>query len=665
MDRDTGYHYKYRSLSYKYPDSSTHTTKLLQIILYISRLEQIRHHALSLDSFTPLLAPSAPTVLGSQCNVPREAGENKNCLGGSYNDCVARNNQLCNGECFGQPAGGAGAPCYTGCTNRNQQYCAGYCMKISNCDDCIKSLKEMGAAGSDEQHKETCSQEVNKRDSLRNIIFSDSSSVTSITILSCPAENSDEMVHWHSLPAEIRCMILETLTAHKGIALFASVSNEWRTFIEQRTFSHIRLHPASLDHLEQLNDHYRGQVKHLWLNIELNGYTCRVCRKRESLTLSYSIAVILREAITRLFCILTTWRESLTLELNVYCPSDSQYWFKNSYFGAPGEDKFECQEPSDNPIHDPGHGWVQDRVTEAPPDDALRRPFGLSELRFRESLPSVNAVTKFVLRRQCRQQFNPDALLYLWSKLPNLEEINYELWQSHLNVVQQVSDMDFVKTIQNVPENVRRVTIFEDFNENFLELYALGRGRLSNLNPGRVRLPFRVLGAAFAKRSQGFEHLSVSFMVDARHFFDACRPTWRWPRLKTLTLTHRAIAKANVQQTNKLLQTAAQVALDMPELQTLTIWHGERREACAFTYRRENGSICWQGTLDVRLELKTLEAWEKVAVTYAGRVLTVNSNLFMEDITSHGDAVHHLGLHHVVDRVSLQQIRIENRVSWI
>ncbi|ENH67426.1 hypothetical protein FOC1_g10010698 [Fusarium oxysporum f. sp. cubense race 1] len=108
---------------------------------------------------TLLLASSAPAVLGGKCNAPREAGENNNCLGGSYNDCVARNNQLCTGECFGQPAGGAGAPCYTGCTTRNQQYCAGYCMKISNCDDCIESLRQMGAAGSDEQHKETCSQE--------------------------------------------------------------------------------------------------------------------------------------------------------------------------------------------------------------------------------------------------------------------------------------------------------------------------------------------------------------------------------------------------------------------------------------------------------------------------------------------------------------------------
>ncbi|KAF5570479.1 f-box domain-containing protein, partial [Fusarium pseudoanthophilum] len=74
------------------------------------------------------------------------------------------------------------------------------------------------------------------------------------------------MVDWHLLPAEIRCMILEALTAHNGTGLFASVSNEWRTFIEQRNFSHIRLHPTCLDHLEQLNDHYRRQIKHLWLN---------------------------------------------------------------------------------------------------------------------------------------------------------------------------------------------------------------------------------------------------------------------------------------------------------------------------------------------------------------------------------------------------------------
>ncbi|WJG35273.1 uncharacterized protein FOBCDRAFT_239639 [Fusarium oxysporum Fo47] len=542
---------------------------------------------------TLLLASSASAVLGGKCNAPREAGENNNCLGGSYNDCVARNNQLCTGECFGQPAGGAGAPCYTGCTTRNQQYCAGYCMKISNCDDCIESLKQMGAAGSDEQHKETCSQEEPSSGlkCLRtlNIIpkaklplkYSSTPHpfVTSITLIRLDrpsSKNADKMTRWSSLPTEIRCIILETLTAHKSIAPYASVSTEWRDFIEKKTFAHLRLHPLCLDHLEQLDDHYRGRIEHLWLNIELNRYTCRSCRKRESLTLSYSIAKILNEAITRLFSILTTWREPLTLELNAYCPSDSEHWFKNSYFGAPGEDKFECQPHSPDPIHDPEHGWSRGRVTKAPPDDALRRPFGqVSELKFRQSLPSVHAVTKFVVRR-------------------------------------------------HLPESVKKVTIFEDFNENFLELFALGRGLLSELNPERVRLPYPILGAVFAARSQQLEHLS------------------RWPQLQTLSLTSRAIAKADDHQTNKLFQTAAQVALNMPKLQTLTMWQGERREACAFTYRRKYSSIHWQGTRDLKLESQTIKAWEKVTVKYAERVLTVDKSLFMEDITSHGDAVHYL-----------------------
>ncbi|EWY89994.1 hypothetical protein FOYG_07632 [Fusarium oxysporum NRRL 32931] len=476
------------------------------------------------------------------------------------------------------------------------------------------------------------------------------------------------MTNWNSLPAEIRRAILEALTAHKAIAPYASVSTEWRSFIEKKIFAHVRLQPSCLEHLEQLDDHYKRLVNHIWLNIELKGYTCRSCRKRESLTSSYSIAKILNAAITRLFSTLATWRESLTLELNVYCPSDSEHWFKNSYFGASGEDKFECLPHSADPIHDPKHGWFRGRVTEAPPDDALRRPFGLSELRFREGpegLPSVYAVTKFVLRRQCRQQFSAGTLSYLWAKLPSLEEIRYEPWQSHLTIAQDHSDKDFIHTVNSLPKTVKKITIFEDFNENFLELYALGRGYLLDVNPPRVRLPDPALGAAFAAQSQKLEHISVAFMVDARHFFEACQPDWQWPHLQSLTLTAREIAKANAHQTNKLLKAAAQFALNTPELQVLTLWHGERREACAFTYCRKDALVSWRGTQDLTLESGTLKAWENVANKHARRVLSVEKGLSMEDITSHGDAVRCLGLQSVVDQVSLQQICEENRLSWL
>ncbi|KAF4950095.1 hypothetical protein FGADI_8434 [Fusarium gaditjirri] len=446
------------------------------------------------------------------------------------------------------------------------------------------------------------------------------------------------MTNWNSLPAEIRHAILETLAAHNTISPYASVSTEWRSFIEKKTFAHIRLHPSCLGHLEQLDDHYQRLVKYIWLNIELKGYGCRSCRKRESPTLSYSIARTLNAAITRVIS------------------------------GGPGEDKFECQLHSEDPIHDPKHGWFRGRVTEAPPDDALRRPFGLSELKFREGpegLPSVYAVTKFVLRRQCRQQFSPGTLSYLWARLPNLREISYEPWQSHLTIAQDHSDKGFIETVNSLPKTVQKITIFEDFNENFLELYALGRGLLSDLNPPRVRLPKPALGAAFAIKSQKLEHISVAFMIDAGHFFDACQPDWQWPCLQSLTLTTRKIAKANAHQTNKLLIAAAQFAVNAPELKILTLWHGERRQACAFTYCRKDALVSWRGTKDLRLESGTLKAWEDVAKKYAGRVLSVEKTLSMEDITSHGDAVRCLGLESVVDQVSLQQIREENRLSWL
>ncbi|KAF5723835.1 f-box domain-containing protein [Fusarium mundagurra] len=472
------------------------------------------------------------------------------------------------------------------------------------------------------------------------------------------------MTNWNSLPAEIRRAILEALTAHKAIAPYASVSTEWRSFIEKKTFAHIRLHPSCLEHLEQLDDHYQRLVKHIWLNIELKKYTCRSCRKRESLTLSYSIANIVKASITRLFSILATWKESLTLEFNVYCPSDSEHWFKNSYFGAPDEDKFECYPHSTDPIHDPKHGWFDGRVTEAPPDDALRRPFGLSELKFQEGpegLPSVHAVTKFVLRRQCRQQFSPGVLSYLWVRLPNLKEISYEPWQSHLTVAQDHSDEG---TLKSLPVTVNKITIFEDFNENFLDLYALRRGILSDMNPPRVRLPKPSLGAAFAAKSQKLHCISVAFMIDARHFFKACQLDWHWPHLQSLTLTARGIFKANACQTNRLLKAAAQFALNTPQLQVLTLWHGERREACAFTYCRKDALVSWRGTRDLKLESGTIEAWEDVANKHTGRVLSVEKRLSTDAILSHGHAICLLGLNTVVDQISLQQICEENKTWW-
>ena len=251
-------------------------------------------------------------------------------------------------------------------------------------------------------------------------------------------------------------MILKQLTNHNNIAPYATVSEEWRTVIESENFAHLVLHPSYLDSLERLDERLKGFIKHICLNVELQRYTCRHCRQWESDTWSKANDDIMAAAITRLFSLLANWnrkqntREGLTLELNAYSPSDQEHWHKVCYIGAPGEVKpkpleleLECQ-PCDGltvaEIHDPDHGWLHGRMVKQPYDDALRRPFTETFCRSLEELPSVNAVTKFLLHRQCRRQLNPSTLSDLWSKLPRLEEIRYEPWQLFVGPFQSLWD---------------------------------------------------------------------------------------------------------------------------------------------------------------------------------------------------------------------------------
>ncbi|KAF5008200.1 hypothetical protein FDECE_5533 [Fusarium decemcellulare] len=482
------------------------------------------------------------------------------------------------------------------------------------------------------------------------------------------------MPDWSSLPPEVRAIILRLLTFdnYNYISPYATVSEEWRYAIEKKNFGHLKLHPACLDSLERLTDQQKGLVKHIWLNIELKRYTCRICQKMETYAWFLANDKIIAAAITRLFLILAEWKTGggdLTLELNAYSPSDSEHWFKNCYFGAPDEDELELLEPESQPqcgttataIHDPSHGWWHGRMIEAPGDDALRRPFELATLNFQQELPSVPAVTKFLLRRQCRRQLDPSSLSYLWSKLPQLVEIIYEPWQLSEKVSQDTWDTGYKRMIgQRLPTSVKTVRVFEDFNENYLDLFQLFRGRNLHLNPDRVRITTPLVGAAFAARSRQLEHLSVAFLADAYHFFNACKPYWRWHQLRSLTFTSRMMHKTNQPRISKLLEAAAQSAINMPKLETMTLWNGAKGEACSFTWCRQGASISWRGTWDLKLEPSVLTAWKVVAYEYARHEFTVNKELLTHKIGSHGDAIQYLGLQSVVDDTSLRQIRKEN-----
>lgn len=192
-----------------------------------------------------------------------------------------------------------------------------------------------------------------------------------------------------------------------------------------------------------------------------------------------------------------------------------------------------------------------------------------------------------------------------------------------------------------------------------------------NPDQGTVRTGGRALAGFFANKSMQLEHLSVAFVIDAADFFRACDPEWLWNELRSLTLTAKALARETQPgETYQQLQTTAQVALSMPKLESLTLWNGDVGEACAFVYRRyqDDVSITWRANWEFELGSEVRSAWESVAKIHSPhRALTVKTEMLRGCVLlSHGDAIHHLGLHSVVDCTSLEQIRRENRLprSW-
>jgi hypothetical protein len=55
-------------------------------------------------------------------------------------------------------------------------------------------------------------------------------------------------------------------------------------------------------------------------------------------------------------------------------------------------------------------------------------------------LPEVHAVTRFLIRRQCRRRFSPRSISLLMDKLPRLESLIYEPWRSPTRLEQEKYD---------------------------------------------------------------------------------------------------------------------------------------------------------------------------------------------------------------------------------
>lgn len=238
---------------------------------------------------------------------------------------------------------------------------------------------------------------------------------------------------WMSLPIEIRTKILKKSIAsrEKGWTSVAAVCKDWRNIIEAENYRRLKLRASCLDmsclyEFQTMVTRQRPLVRHLQLEIELQTYPCPDCGVREQDAWSEKNSRIATIAIQKLIYILSEWKKTgpLILELNAYSPSDSEHGFKGWEFSLD-----HVGERGDGTWHDEKHGWDGGIRTTFTPEQAIERLFQPIECSFDLCLPYVPAVTSLVQRRQLRRGFSGDTMKRLFKTFDELEHMVYEPWR--------------------------------------------------------------------------------------------------------------------------------------------------------------------------------------------------------------------------------------------
>lgn len=132
------------------------------------------------------------------------------------------------------------------------------------------------------------------------------------------------------------------------------------------------------------------------------------------------------------------------------------------------------------------------------------------------------------------------------------------------------------------------------------------------------------VATAFAKSSFQLEELAVCNLMEAQHFFNEvlkCRggpPTWgkqTWDSLKVLTLTSNVFKKTeNPTKINALLQTASEVAKQMPNLQVMELYNAGKHDAGIFQFKLADSeaTIRWKSTWYYTLSKGVERAWRTI-----------------------------------------------------
>ncbi|KAM0323114.1 hypothetical protein ACHAQA_008964 [Verticillium albo-atrum] len=499
-----------------------------------------------------------------------------------------------------------------------------------------------------------------------------------VPVTGSETSSDPDMVGWNGLPAELKSLTLSFAIGAAQqkpkshlLASYAVVCKDWQEAVEPANFASLRVTAGDLpDFTSLVVGPRRKWLKHLLLGIELPKYPKKKNRVPETDDEQTDNDIAFSTAIIGLFETLGSWgieeSNGLEVELCARSPSDTLAMSGAAGISEEGESRY-FDSHLDFAFHDTG--WVG-----------------------QHGLPSVDVITKISILRRCWRNIDATAMLTLVSSLPRLTEVRYEPFQQFDDGAQEAIDMDRARFLPFWPSTIRRLSLFEHFDhpddeptsnltdedgnpveddDGFVDEDEFeaenGNGddaasHHDSIDEGEPRT-CAALAITIARRSLQLEELSVSFMADARHFFQpffevrASRQGElpRWPRLRWLTLTSAVIHyDEDPDQLNALFLAAARAARRMPELCALELYSVCKHSGGVFRYavRRGVASIAWEGTWDFELGEGVKRAWREVARAnanaelevvpehtirrYEGMFKFIHANLWTREMVLHG-----------------------------
>ncbi|KAF6809543.1 hypothetical protein CSOJ01_06834 [Colletotrichum sojae] len=432
---------------------------------------------------------------------------------------------------------------------------------------------------------------------------------------------------WNYLPAEIRNSILTlVLQISESLASFATVSREWQSMAEHRTFAQITLTLDDLKDFDQYTRRNRALVRLIYLSSSFT--PCEFCNESRP------------DQFESLFSTLIRWEPMGTLVLAIGMDMNPRILFNYGYGGACSEYMYGNE----------GAAISFSRYMERQSAASLRSAKQGWAGGIRGFLSAANRII-------------PEPLVHESAGDSVLEEEEDGLWWDHKSAGDDAldeEDSDSSEDDQSWEKAATSSRAYCSLSGNLdsgqpRKLVLLGDFFRAEIPPPwPPRFPTSELAEGLAHVSQRLEQLSVSYVIDVSPFLQACETApSEWPDLTSLTLTSCLLtSETSGADIDSMLERAAEVARRMPKLEVMEIWNARPELAAAFIYRLADpagpAEIAWRGTWEYGPSPSVVRAWEAVALGRGGCEITpsvvVREILNGDFIGSDGDAIPQLKL---------------------